>query len=411
MAQESEDGQEKTEEPTPKRREDSRKKGQVPRSRELTTMLILLIAALAMLFLGSWMGGRLTSLLEWSFTVDRSHLYDPEFAIQRLHEAIGHGLLTVTPFIAVMMLAALLAPTALGGWSFSFHPMAPKPEKLSPLKGFQRMFGTKAAVELGKALGKVLVIGGTAVGLFVLFFDHFFLMSQQPLGPAMAEGVRLFYIFFFLLALSMIAVVAIDIPYQIYDHTQKIRMTRQEVKEEYKQTEGKPEVKQRIREQQREISNRRMMEQVPNADVVITNPAHFAVALQYDQARMRAPKVIAKGTDLVASRIRAVAEEHGILIFQAPPLARALYYSAELEQEIPAELYFAVAQVLAYVYQFQAAKQRGWEPPERPKPEVPKGFEPEGERGASGGRDSGAAAGGDRRDGSQRDNRGESGRR
>ncbi|BAU58836.1 flagellar biosynthesis protein FlhB [Halorhodospira halochloris] len=375
MAQESEDGQEKTEEPTPKRREESRKKGQVPRSRELTTMLILLIAALAMLFLGGWMGNRLTSLLEWSFTFDRSHIFDPDIVIQRLHEAIGHGLITVIPFIAVMLAAALLAPTALGGWSFSFHPMAPKPEKLSPIKGFQRMFGTKAAVELGKALGKVLVIGGTAVGLFYLFFDNFHTMSRQPLEPAMAEGVRLFYIFFFLLALSMLVVVAIDIPYQIYDHTQKIRMTRQEVKDEHKQTEGKPEVKQRIRDQQREMANRRMMEQVPNADVVITNPAHFAVALQYDQQQMRAPKVVAKGTDLVASRIRSIAEENGILIFQSPPLARALYYSTELEQEIPAELYMAVAQVLAYVYQFQAAQRRGWERPERPDPEVPEGFD------------------------------------
>lgn len=371
MAEESEDGQEKTEEPTPKRREESRKKGQVPRSKELTTMLVLLIAALAMLFLGGWMGNRLTGLMEWSFTIDRSHLFDSEIAIQRLHEAIGRGLLSVAPFIAVMMVTALLAPVALGGWSFSFDPMAPKPEKLSPIKGFQRMFGLKALVELGKALGKVLVIGGTAIGLFYLFFDTFYAMSRQPLEPAMAEGIKLFYVFFFLLALSMLAVVAIDIPYQIYDHTQKIRMTRQEVRDEYKQTEGKPEVKQRIRDQQREMANRRMMEQVPNADVVITNPAHFAVALQYNQKQMRAPKVIAKGTDLLASRIRSIAEENDILIFQSPPLARALYYSTELEQEIPAELYMAVAQVLAYVYQFQAAQRRGWERPERPEPDVP----------------------------------------
>lgn len=375
MAEESEDGQEKTEEPTPKRREESRKQGQVPRSRELTTMLILLIAALAMLFLSGWMGNQLTGLMEWAFTIDRSHIFDPEIAIQRLYEAIGRGLLTVSPFIAVMMLSALLAPVALGGWSFSFQPMAPKPEKINPINGLKRMFGLNAVVELGKALGKVLVIGGTAVGLFYLFFDSFFAMSRQPLKPAMEEGIELFYIFFFLLALSMLAVVAIDIPYQIYDHTQKIRMTRQEVKEEYKQTEGKPEVKQKIRDQQREMANRRMMEQVPNADVVITNPAHFAVALQYDQNQMRAPKVVAKGADLVASRIRSIAEENGVLIFQAPPLARALYYSTELEQEIPAELYIAVAQVLAYVYQFQAAQRRGWERPERPDPEVPEGFD------------------------------------
>jgi len=375
VAQESEDGQEKTEEPTPKRREESRKKGQIPRSRELTTMLVLLVAAGALLALGPFMGGQLTALLEWSFTIDRSHIYDPGMVIERLHEALGRGLLTVLPFIAVMLLAALIAPTALGGWSFSFHPMQPKPEKLSPIKGFQRMFGTKAAVELGKALGKVLVIGGTAVGLFVLFWDNFYTMSRAPLEPSMAEGMRLFYIFFFLLALSMLVVVAIDIPYQIYDHTQKIRMTRQEVKEEFKQTEGKPEVKQRVREQQREMTNRRMMEKVPDADVVITNPAHYAVALKYDQSSMRAPTVVAKGADLLAARIRQIAEENDILIFQAPPLARALYHSADLDQEIPGALYYAVAQVLAYVYQFQAAQRRGWTPPQRPEPEVPSGYD------------------------------------
>ncbi|MFP4647698.1 MAG: flagellar biosynthesis protein FlhB [Halorhodospira sp.] len=375
MAQESEDGQEKTEDPTPKRREESRRKGQIPRSLELTTMLMMLIAAGALLVLGPFMGEQLTALLEWSFTVDRGHIFTPDMVVGRLHEALGRGLLLVAPFAAVMLVVALLAPVALGGWSFSFQPMAPTPEKVSPLKGLQRMFGARAAVELGKSLGKVLIIGGTAVGLFILFWEDFYAMSTEPLGPAMAEGIRLFYIFFFLLALSMVVVVAIDIPYQIYDHTQKIRMTRQEVKEEFKQTEGRPEVKQRLREQQREMANQRMMEEVPEADVVITNPAHYAVALKYDQAQMRAPKVVAKGADLLAARIRALAEEHGVLVFQAPPLARALYHAAELDEEIPAALYFAVAQVLAYVYQLQAAHRRGVQPPEAPDPEVPAGYE------------------------------------
>ena len=379
MAEESEDGQEKTEDPTPKRREDSRRRGQIPRSRELTTMLVLLVAAGALLALGPWMGGQLTSLLEWSFTVDRGHIFDREMVIDRAQEAFGRGLLLVTPFVLIMLAAALLAPVALGGWTFSFYPMAPKPEKLSPIKGLGRMFGTRALIELSKSVGKVTVIGGTAVGLYILLWDDFYAMSRQPLEPAMSEGVRLFYIFFFLLALSMIVVVAIDIPYQIWDHLQKIRMTRQEVKEELKQTEGKPEVKQRVREQQREMTNRRMMEEVPSADVVVTNPAHYAVALRYDQSTMSAPQVVAKGTDLLASRIRAIAEENDIVVFQAPPLARALYHSADLGQEIPSGLYYAVAQVLAYVYQLQAARRRGWGSPEEPDPEVPEGYDTGGD--------------------------------
>ncbi|MBK1727084.1 flagellar biosynthesis protein FlhB [Halorhodospira neutriphila] len=384
MAQESEDGQEKTEDPTPKRREDARKRGEIPRSSELTTMLMLLVGALMMLALGGWMGSRLTDLLEWAFTIERAQLFDPTIAVQQLHEAMGRGLLLVAPFITVMLFAAVLAPVALGGWSFSFQPMAPNPEKLSPIKGLGRIFGPRAAVELGKALGKVLVVGATALGLFYLYFDDFYALSRQPLEPAMASGMHLFYVFFFLLTLSLLIVVAIDIPYQIHEYTQKIRMTPQEVKEEFKQTEGKPEVKQRIREEQREAANRRMMDNLPEADVVVTNPAHFAVALQYDQARMHAPTVVAKGTDLVAARIRSAAEEHGVPLFPAPPLARALYYSAKLDEEIPAGLYFAVAQVLAYIYQRQAAQRHGQAPPAEPQPEIPEEFRADGDEGAGG---------------------------
>lgn len=371
MAEQSEDGQEKTEDPTPKRRQETKRKGQIPRSRELTTTLILLAAAAALLVLGGYMGSRLTSLLEWAFTLDRGHIFEPGAVVRHLHEAVGRGLLTVLPFILVMLVMALLAPVALGGWTFSFHPMAPKPEKLSPIKGFQRMFGTRAAVELAKSVGKVLVVGSTAILLFYLFYGDFQAMTRAPLETAMAEGIRLFYIFFFLLALSLLVVVAIDVPYQIYDHTQKIRMTRQEVKDEYKQTEGKPEVKQKIRQQQQELSNRRMMEKVPEADVVVTNPTQFAVALSYDQRTMKAPIVVAKGTDMVAARIRYIAEENDVPVFRAPPLARALYYTTELEQQIPGRLYFATAQVLAYVYQLRAANRYGRREPERPEPDVP----------------------------------------
>lgn len=374
MAEESENGQEKTEEPTPKRRQDAKDKGQVPRSKELNTTMVMVLGAGGLLLLGSYMAGQLFEAFNLAFRIDREDIFDPEAPFHLLRETFWVGLKAVMPFAGIMLVAALLTPALLGGWTMSAKSMAPKLEKMSPLKGIQRMFGTKALIELVKALAKVLVVFSVALLLFWAMHERIASISQEPLRQGLLHGATLFFWAFFALSAALIIVAAVDIPYQIWDHTQKLKMTHQEVKDENKETQGKPEVKSKIRQLQNQLAQGRMMENVPKADVVVTNPTHYAIALRYDQGRMKAPQVVAKGTDVLATRIREIADENRIPRFEAPPLARALYHTAELEREIPAGLYLAVAQVLAYIYQLQTAQRHGGQRPTRPKPDVPEEF-------------------------------------
>ena len=371
---EGENGQEKTEEPTPKRRQDAKDKGQVPRSKELNTTAVMVLGAGGLLLLGGYMAEQLFEVFHMAFRVDREAIFDPDAPFHMLREAFWGGLLAVMPFAAIMLVAALITPALMGGWTFSAKSMAPKLEKISPLKGFQRMFGTKALIELVKALAKVLVVLGVALLLFWLMQDRFAGLTREPLHQGLMHGASIFFWAFFTLSAALLIVAAVDIPYQLWDHTEKLKMTHQEVKDENKETQGKPEVKQKIRQVQNQLAQGRMMSNVPKADVVVTNPTHYAVALRYDQSRMRAPQVVAKGVDVLAQQIRDIAGENAIPLFEAPPLARALYRHAELEQEIPAGLYFSVAQVLAYIYQLQAAHRHGGKRPARPRPPVPEAF-------------------------------------
>ncbi|WP_435104287.1 flagellar biosynthesis protein FlhB [Arhodomonas sp. AD133] len=370
MAEENENGQEKTEEPTQKRLREARDKGQVPRSRELTTTLVMIAAAVGLLTLGSYMAKGLGELLRGTLALEREAAFDPAAPVRMFQEAIVQGLLVVIPFAGSMWLVNVVAPVALGGWSFSAKALAPKPEKLNPLKGLKRLFGVSGLMELAKALAKIVVVGVVGALMVRLQLDDFVALTGLPLQSGAARAADLFFGTFLVLAVSLIVIAAVDIPYQLWDHTKKLRMTRQEVKDELKDTEGKPEVKGRIRQLQQELAQGRMMEAVPEADVVITNPTHFAVALRYEQKGMRAPKLVAKGTDLVARRIREVASEHRVTVFESPPLARALYHSTELDREIPAGLYLAVAQVLAYVFRRRNGAAAG----QAPQPEVPEEF-------------------------------------
>ncbi|HKJ95736.1 MAG TPA: flagellar biosynthesis protein FlhB [Gammaproteobacteria bacterium] len=373
MAEENENGQEKTEDPTPKRRKDAKEKGQVPRSRELNTTLAMLAAAGSLIVFGHHMFEGLTSMLEQVIRHAGRFAFDPNAPVRLLHTAIGDGLLTVLPFVLVMFVVSLVAPVALGGWSFSGKSMAPKFEKINPLKGLKRIFGTSGLVELGKALAKVVLVGVIGAGMLWMQRDDFRTLAGESLRSGMAHAAHVFFGTFFVLAASMILIALIDVPYQLWSHNKKLKMTLQEVKDEMKDTEGKPEVKGRIRQLQQQMAQGRMMEQVPTADVVVTNPTHFAVALKYDQIHMRAPKLVAKGTDLTAQRIRELAREHRVPLFEAPPLARALYHTTDLDREIPAGLYLAVAQILAYIYQLRRAGP-GRARPARPQPEVPEEF-------------------------------------
>ncbi|MCW9058319.1 MAG: flagellar biosynthesis protein FlhB [Gammaproteobacteria bacterium] len=365
MAQQD-DGQERTEEATPKRLEDARKKGQIARSRELNTMAMLLLGALGLMGMAPFMIGRMEALFRTGLSLSREAVFDPWAMIDIFSISIMEGIALVMPFMVLMLVTALLAPMALGGWSFSVDAMAPKFEKLNPLKGLKRIFALRGLVELVKALAKFLLIGGVGALLLVHYMPHFNGLAYETVPQALAHAGSILGWSFLILSLSLMVIAAIDVPFQIWDHAKNLKMTRQEIKDEYKTTEGKPEVKAQIRRMQQELAQGRMMSEVPKADVVITNPTHFAVALKYDPKNMRAPLVVAKGADLIASQIRTVATANGVPLFEAPPLARAIYYSTDIDREVPAGLYLAVAQVLAYVYQLRTARRKGGFEPHRP---------------------------------------------
>jgi flagellar biosynthetic protein FlhB len=351
---ENQDGQEKTEEATPKRKEEARKKGQVPRSRELTTMAMLLMAAIAMTFMGERMIVQLGEVMHLGLAVERAKVFDPWTAIELFGQALSLGIVLMLPFLTLMVATALAAPVALGGWSFSAEALAFKFEKLNPVSGLKRIFAARGVMELVKALAKFLLIGLIGALLLWYFLPQLMGLGREEPAVGLAHTGQILSRSFMILSASLVLIAAIDVPFQLWDHAKNLKMTRQEVRDEHKNTEGKPEVKAKVRTLQREIAQRRMMSEVPKADVVITNPTHYAIALRYDADKMAAPVVVAKGVELVAGQIRTVAVAHRVPIFEAPPLARALYYSTEIEQQVPAGLYLAVAQVLAYVFQLRA---------------------------------------------------------
>ena len=356
---ESESGADKSEEPTDKRRRESREKGQLARSRELNTVAVTLGGIGGLLASGAGLAQSLMAMMRGNFELDRATLLSESSMVTLLMNSGMIALEAIMPLLVVLLIVSIIGPISLGGWLFSAKAMAPKFSRMNPGAGLKRMFSTKALVELLKALGKFLVV--LAVGLLVLsaYQDDLLSIAKQPLELAIAHSVEIVGWCALWMACGLILIAAVDVPFQLWDNKQKLMMTKQEVKDEYKDSEGKPEVKSKIRQLQREMAERRMMQAVPDADVVITNPTHFAVALKYDAGKGGAPMLVAKGGDFLALKIREIAQEHKVTVLESPALARAVYYSTELEQEIPAGLYLAVAQVLAYVYQlrqYQAGK-------------------------------------------------------
>jgi len=349
---------EKTEQPTPKRLKDAREKGQVARSRELTTMAVLLASAAGILLIGDKLIGDLLVMMHDVFVTSRVELMDVESIPRIFEQAMVDSILSLIPFFAIVVAAALLSPMALSGWSFSAQAMSFKWEKLDPIKGMTRIFSWRGLMELVKALAKFSVVLVIALLLLWHNVDSFMVLGTEDVMQSLNDAGKILGWSFLVLSCAMIFIAAVDVPFQLWDHNRQLKMTRQEVKDEYKETDGSPDVKRRVREVQHEMARRRMMQEVPKADVVITNPAHYAVALRYDQRKMKAPVVVAKGKNLIAQQIRNIAVSHEIPILSAPPLARALYFSTELQQEIPSGLYMAVAQVLAYIYQLRKNKRK-----------------------------------------------------
>jgi flagellar biosynthetic protein FlhB len=359
-------GQEKTEQATPKRLREARETGQSARSRDLNSLILLLVASGGLLVFGKTMLGGMVRQMNSGFILSREVMFDPVRLQQYLGQAMIDALLVFSPLLGVLFLAALLAPMALGGWSFSPKAVMPNWGKLNPAKGFGRMFSRRAPVEGLKAFAKFAVVAIASVILLSQWAGDIFVLGSEPLRNGLAHTAHIVGWSFIAVSSVLVLIAAVDVPFQLWDHANKLKMTKQEVKDEQKQTDGSPEIKSRIRAVQRQMAQQRMMEDVPTADVIVTNPTHYAVALRYDQEGSGAPTVVAKGADLIAAQVRKVANAHDIAIVEAPPLARALYFNADIGQEIPAGLYVAVAQLLAYVYQLKNIRAPGQEVPVLP---------------------------------------------
>ncbi|SIQ43798.1 flagellar biosynthesis protein FlhB [Aquipseudomonas alcaligenes] len=356
---ESESGADKSEEPTSKRLEEARQKGQIARSKELGTLAVTFGAAAALLIFGAEMGRSMLDIMQGNFALPREVLLDEGSMARYLLRTGMEALLALQSFFIVVLIVSILGSVAVGGWLFSGEALQPKFSRMDPLQGIKRMFSAHALVELLKALAKFVIILLVALAVLKADQDDLLAIANESVESAIMHSILVTGWSLLWMSCGLILIAAVDVPFQLWDSKQKLMMTKQEVIDEYKDSEGKPEVKSKIRQLQRQMAERRMMQQVPEADVVITNPTHFAVALKYDPAKGNAPMLLAKGGDFLALKIREIAQEHKVTLLESPALARAVFYSTEVDQEIPSGLYLAVAQVLAYVYQlkqFRAGK-------------------------------------------------------
>ncbi len=359
-------GQERTEQATPKRLRESREKGQVPRSKELNSMALLMAAGGGFLLMGENILTGLSEVLKKGLQIKNIQQMDGTGIVGVLADTALESLLIVAPLFVLLTVVVIMTPLGLGGWSFSLKAISFKLEKLDPIKGLGRIFALKGLMELVKVLAKFLLVASVSAAIIWSLIDELLGLGGEPLPVALAHVAKLCGWMFMASSSVLIIIAAIDVPFQLWQHNKQLKMTKQEVKDENKETDGRPEVKGRIRAMQHELSKRRMMDAVPDADVIITNPTHYAVALRYDQSNMKAPVVVAKGADLVALHIRTIADQHQVTIVSAPPLARALFASTELDQEIPGGLYVAVATILSYVFALKIATLNGELPPETP---------------------------------------------
>lgn len=357
---------ERTEPATPKRIEKAREEGQVARSQELTTFALLMVAAASLVFLGADLMDKLLRIMKVGMQLERELAFQPDLMLTRFYELALEGLIAIAPLLLLLIIVAFFAPMLLSGWMISTKALMPKFDRINPIKGFGRIFSMRSLVELVKAIAKTIVIGGVAVLIIWHNKEEVMALLTVPVDSGISQTGEYLAMSFLLTVGAMALIAVIDVPFQIWEHAKQLRMTKEEIRKEHKEDEGDPFVKARIRGLQREAARRRMMAEIPNADVIVTNPTHYAVALKYKSETMRAPTVVAKGVHLLAARIREMAEEHRVPILEAPPLARALYYHAELESEIPEKLYTAVAEVLAYVFQLRRYNEYGGNAPVPP---------------------------------------------
>lgn len=365
------DAQEKTEDPTSKKLDEARKKGQIARSRELSTALVLIVSGLAFLLFGGMIASAIYGMTMRMFTLSRDETYDPSHMFIVGGEALMEVAWPVLIYMVVAMFAGIYGSIALGGFNFSWESAAPKANKINPINGFKRMFGMNALVELIKAFAKFAVIGGLAIGALMYYKNEALHLDMEMYPLNIFHAMNMLEWAFLLLTLGMIPIAALDVPYQIYKHNKEMKMSKQEIKDENKNAEGDPMVKGRIRRLQYQAAANRMMQDVPEADVIVTNPTHYSVALKYEEDGNRAPVVVAKGIDELAMHIRKIGTAHDVPLVASPMLTRAIYYSTEVNDEIPHKLFMAVAQILAYVFQLRAYKDGKAAKPKPVKKDLP----------------------------------------
>ncbi|WP_447894846.1 flagellar biosynthesis protein FlhB [Vreelandella sp. GE22] len=359
--------QEKTEEATPRRKEKAREEGQVPRSRELTTFLLLLAGVIGLWSMGQMLYDQLGMVMERAFLFDRRQAFDTMPMLTTALDLGRRTLISLIPLFVLLGVVAMVAPALLGGWLVSAKAMKPKFSKLNPISGVKRIFSSQALIELAKAIAKSVLVGSISGAFIYVNIDRFLGLPDQPIQQALADALNMAALAAALAILSLVVVILIDVPFQLWSNAKKLRMSQEEIKREHKESEGDPHVKGRIRQQQQAMARGRMMSKVPEADVIITNPTHYAVALSYQEGKMGAPRVVAKGADAVAARIRELAFEAKVPRLEAAPLARALYHHVDLDGEVPAELYTAVAEVMAWAYRLKSVAQEGGETPPTPE--------------------------------------------
>lgn len=340
--------QERTEEATPRRREKAREEGQVARSRELTTFTMLLGGVLALSGMGHHLYRETGQIMQQAFSFGHAEATQVPVMLSDMAQISSRGLIALLPLFIFMALVALVAPNLLGGFLISAKSIKPQWSKLNPMKGLKRIFSSQALAELAKVLAKILLLTTVAALFLISRADEFLGLLDRPIGAALAEMLSLAAAICSLMVLALAVVILIDVPFQLWNHARQLRMTKDEVRREHKESDGDPQLKARIRRQQQAMARGRMMANVPTADVVVTNPTHFAVALKYDERSMRAPRVVAKGVDELAHRVRELALEHDVPVLEAPPVARALYRHVDLEHEVPFELYPVIAEIMAW---------------------------------------------------------------
>lgn len=368
---------EKTESASPQRLEKAREDGQVARSVDLSTFAVLLVASGGLWMMGSGLVLKLADIMKSGLQPDQAIMFDAARMLVYLHQQASDGLMALLPLMLLLLVAALFSPMLLNGWNFSTKALQPDFNRLNPVSGLGRIFSLHGLTELIKAIAKTIVIGGVAAWMIWRDKEVMLSLVGMTVDVGIARTGRLLGFDFFMIVGAMILIVAIDVPFQLWEHARKLRMTKEEVRQESKESEGDPHTKSRIRNLQREAARKRMMAEIPKADVIVTNPTHYAVALRYQSETMRAPRVVAKGSHLLAARIREIGEEHHIPVLEAPPLARALYHHAALDTEIPEVLYTAVAEILAYIFQLKRYQEYGGTEPQPPgEIAMPEGLDP-----------------------------------